>query len=369
MLRHAIRSCILVMWGLVFWTGSTARLSAQGCCSGGTPLAANLGLAGGQSRSLQFLLRYDLNLLRHLGTGSERLDDDSRRRRTHSLLFESAYALSDRWSVSLLLSLVRQERRIVLIDEDFRASTGPGDAILMARYKVFDAARFPRLEWLIGGGPKLPTGPVSRRGPDGLLLAPDLQPGTGAWDAILWNYLGINSVALPYLNLNLSMTYRLTTPSDRYQGLQSSYRFGPELVLAGGLSYQFHLGTNKDFANGRNDRNKTDDRNNQNNAPGREVGNLAGGALGLGRQVAVLEPQIGLRYRWAQADAISGLDVANTGGHWLHLLPGLNYQFGKGQAFRLTVDVPVYRMVTGTQLSPTTRITGGYQLSFRLKGS
>ena len=59
---------------------------------------------------LQLGLNYDYNNLNTLNAGSERLDDNSRRRITNSILLGVGYAFSDRFSVETLFTWVNQSR-------------------------------------------------------------------------------------------------------------------------------------------------------------------------------------------------------------------------------------------------------------------
>ena len=67
-----------------------SSLWSQACCSGGTPLAGNLGIQNYQNDILSFQLTYDYNTQRDLFNESDRLDDDNRIRNTHSLVDHDA---------------------------------------------------------------------------------------------------------------------------------------------------------------------------------------------------------------------------------------------------------------------------------------
>lgn len=94
--------------------------------------------------------------------------------------------------------------------------------------------------------------------------------------------------------------YRLTTPSDRYQGRQR-YEFGDELLFTG-FDYRWSIGQ------------------------------------------GILEPSLLLRYRFTTADRTDGIETPNTGGHWLHLRPGMGFaptsRFRPGGCFRRGTAVP-----------------------------
>ena len=79
-------SCVMV-WGV----------DGQTCCSGGVPVSSNLGLPSEGKNTLQFSLNYDLNVLETLKSGTEVLEDDSRSRRTHSILFQAGYSITERF--------------------------------------------------------------------------------------------------------------------------------------------------------------------------------------------------------------------------------------------------------------------------------
>ena len=154
---------------------------AQGqCCSGGVPTAGNLGLPYSEAKIWQMSLNYDLNVLKTLKNGTEKLEKGQRERTTHSVMWETAYAFTDKLSLNTFFSLVRQERTIREFgNENFVSTNGVGDAIILARYSFF-----PFLT--LGTGVKVPLGSYERTNDNGNILSADLQPGSGAWDLILW---------------------------------------------------------------------------------------------------------------------------------------------------------------------------------------
>ncbi|MFK7907408.1 MAG: hypothetical protein AB8B69_19895, partial [Chitinophagales bacterium] len=69
-------------WLLICCFFFSFNVYGQACCSGGVPIASNIGLTTGQPKSLQLLLTYDYNNLLDLMNESERLDDRTRERAT-----------------------------------------------------------------------------------------------------------------------------------------------------------------------------------------------------------------------------------------------------------------------------------------------
>lgn len=104
--------------------------SAQTCCSGGVPLSNNLGLPNDGKGSFSLGLSYDYNNLNTLNSGSEKLDDDSRKRITNSVLFNLGYSITDRLSVESLFTWVNQTRTITQFDnKNFTETKGLGESV------------------------------------------------------------------------------------------------------------------------------------------------------------------------------------------------------------------------------------------------
>ena len=172
---------------------TTTILQAQTCCSGGVPLSGNLGLPVADQNTWQFSLSYDLNVLQTLKTGTEKLDERNRKRTTHSIMFETGYTFSKRFSADIFLSYIRQERNIRnpgLPSQNLHTS-GIGDAVLLLKYNIITEGP---VVLTIGVGPKLPTG-ASDLTKNGILLGADLQPGSGAWMGYSGRTLSINCLA------------------------------------------------------------------------------------------------------------------------------------------------------------------------------
>ena len=319
---------IFVLFSFLTFIGLLCSgLYGQACCSGGVPISSNLGLTSTEIGQLQFQLTYDYNTLRDLLTLSERLDDDSRTRNTHSILLESSYDISKTFSVSSLFSYVRQERiiRTLAQTEDITTNQGLGDAILLFRYKLLGQNSSSRSNLLVGAGPKFPLGRADYTDNRGIILPADLQPGTGAWDIMLWgNYSLLGLFGRENLNLNVNSTSRLTTTNDRYNGRQA-YRFGNEFQFQAGLQDRFLIAS------------------------------------------LLVDPLLILRYRTVGIDKINGNDFDNTGGHWLYLRPGINLNLSPHTAIRVMGDIPLYRRLTGTQLTTSYRFAISFYQSLAVK--
>lgn len=290
---------------------------SQSCCSGGVPISNNLGLPLSDAKTFQFSLSYDLNILNTLKEGNEKLNDDSRRRLTHSVLFQSGYIINSRWSAELFMSYIRQERIINQFGNRNRTTAeGLGDAVVLLKYKLI-SGNGKKLNWIIGAGPKIPIGSSDRKDNNDIALNADLQPGSGAWDIITWTQLAKNFDERPSLTWSATGTFSIKGKNRNYLGSQV-YQFGDELILIGGLADQF------------------------------VTGSLLWGA------------SLQTIYRYAYQDENNGEKTPGTGGRWIFIRPGFTMKPGKASAINISASVPAYSWLRDAQLTPTIR----YNVSF-----
>ena len=300
-------------------------LDAQTCCSGGVPIAANVGLPAGDKGTLQLTLNYDLNVLKTLKDGSRELEDRLRERQTQSFLLGISYAFTDRVSVDGFFSHVTQKRIITPLGlpENRVETNGIGDAVLLVKYKFTNPQK--QSTQLVGGlGVKLPTGASDLRN-NGITLIADLQPGSGAWDGILWGNFIQNLKFRPTMNFISTITFRLTGENDDYFGSQI-YELGDELQIRAGVSDRI------------------------------TIKNL------------IFDPSLSFRYRKARRDINDGTDLPNTGGDWIFIIPALSYNAGPSFSLNATAELPVFATVDGTQLSPSFRLNFGIFYKLNLRG-
>ena len=298
-------------------SGYFSNAFSQSCCSGGVPISNSLGLPVSDEKTIQFALTYDLNILNTLKDGSVKLDDDARRRLTHSTLFQSGYVFNKKWSIELFLSWINQERVIHQFGNTSKTSAqGLGDAAILLKYKLLSNKQ-KRINWLIGAGPKLPTGSSDRRDENNIALNADLQPGSGSLDLITWTQVAQNSKARPSLTYSGTATISLKGKNNNYLGSQV-YQFGNELIVIAGLADQF--ATSKFL---------------------------------WGASVQTI-------YRYAFQDENDGEKTPGTGGQWIFIRPGLTIKPGRASAVNISASVPAYSWVRDTQLSPTVRFNVGF---------
>ncbi len=295
---------------------------AQTCCSGGVPLANNVGsMPLAEKGHLQLSASYDLNYLNTLKEGINMLDDASRTRVTHSWLFRSNYAFGNRFSLEAVLGYVQQERAIEQNGfEDFTQTAGFGDAILMVQYQYIQAKN---LSLVVGAGPKIPTGRSDVKNENGITLNADLQPGSGAWDGIFHHRIQYTIPDRKSMVVSSILNVRITGKNEDYFGFQI-YQFGNEIQWLNGLNDQVLIFNQ---------------------------------LLSLG---------INLRYRKAFADKVDEGILPNTGGEWLFLMPAISFPVSQQLSVASNFEVPLYAYIEGIQLSPTFRFNISLNLNLNL---
>ena len=312
-----MRGVLIILFALF-----AGNLMGQTCCSGGVPLSNNLGVANEGSGILQIGINYDYNNLNTLFTETERLEDDSRKRATNSVLWNTSYNFSDRWSAEVLFSWVNQTREITQFGQTNSTETnGIGDIVFLGKYTLPNFLSVSQ-SLSLGAGIKAPVGRSDLTTEDGIQLTADLQPGTGAWDGI--GYVTYSTQGFrPTAALTLAFLYRLTGKNDAYLNNTSTYEFGDV--------FQGIMGYTEEF--------------------------LAGNIL--------INPGIILKYRHAAQDKINELDFPNTGGEWFFLRPEVLVSLSPDIQLRSQYEFPLYSKVDGTQLIPTSRFTIGMLFQFK----
>lgn len=309
-------------------------ISAQTCCSGGVPLSSNLGLPSAEAGNLQLALTYDLNTLRTLKEGVSTIDDQSRNRKTHAVLWQMGYSFGRRFSVDALFSFVRQERTISNdLSQNFVMTEGLGDAVLLLKYRIWESQDLGS-QWTLGVGSKFASGPADRTNDQGILLNADLQPGSGATDLIFWSQFVHTDFLRPSMSVFLTITHN-------QRGINQNYLpvFDPGTGTTRGQQYQF--GNEWQFITGISDR------------------------LLIGK--FLMDPGLNLRFRSVKFDRINDQRLPSTGGSWWFVNPNLTFWPNDRFSFNVNAEFPVYGNIIGTQLSPTLRLNTGVFYRLPLK--
>jgi hypothetical protein len=264
---------------------------------------------------MQVGISYDYNNLNTLKEGSKELDDRNRLRVTHSFLVNLGYSITNNLSVEALLSWVNQRRRI-LTNNALSQSSGVGDAILLARYKLLDKNNWT---FSFGGGLKLPTGAADKKNDLGITLNADLQPGSNALDAIFLTSISKQFNFRKSLTFSSRLTYRKTGVNNQYQKV-NKYKFGNETQFFVSATDQFLLFNQ------------------------------------------IFNSSLILKYRHVLGDEINSKEISNTGGQWVFLSPSLSLRLMENVSFSSSLELPIYSKVEGIQLTPTYRFNFGVSI-------
>lgn len=291
------------------------KASGQACCSGGVPLGGSLGLGTANSKTLQLTLTHDYNSMKDLVNDSYLLEDDTRSRSTHSSILEINYGLNNRFSLTGVLPVIKQTRTIKGFNGNIEKTEtqGIGDILFLVKYRILNPAFNLKSEWIIGGGPKLPTAKTNFTNNQGLALVADMQPGSGSFDWFIWSYYTTKGISGSNFGVTVITSYRHSGENKNYT-ITQTYRFGNEFQVGAGTDYSFFIKW----------------------------------------PVKVFYT---LRYRLQTDDIIDQFIFPSTGGKWLHSVPGINIDFTPQLSMRFSGEIPIYRKLNGTQLTTSHKLT------------
>lgn len=286
-----------------------SSIYSQACCSAGTPLLGSLEASSSVAKTLQVGLTFDYNSLQTVLEGTNKLNDNTRERLTKSALLEISYGIDKRWAITGLFSFTNQKRLIRGNNSQLNevSTNGLGDVILLFKYNILLLDIVNQTELSIGLGTKFPTGKADLFN-NGILLPADLQSGSGSYDFLLWGYYSRGSIFDLPMNLISNISYKINTSYNRFNNLNSGYKFGNELIFSTGLGY------------------RTD---------------------------SILDFSLFIRFRNTARDIFSREAVPNTGGSWLYLIPGVNLKLTDYFTTRISSQLPIFRNLQGTQLTTT----------------
>ncbi|MCH7827497.1 MAG: hypothetical protein IIC75_05945, partial [Bacteroidetes bacterium] len=149
---------------------------SQACCSAGSPLLSSIEVSSSQKGALRFGVTYEFNYLNDVFTKTTNINDNTRRRIVHSVLFETNYGITRNISVSSLFTFINQ-RRIIFSSQATQnkiSTLGIGDAVVLVKYNFLPLSILNKNEFSIGAGIKVPLGESTLKY-QGILLPADLQ--------------------------------------------------------------------------------------------------------------------------------------------------------------------------------------------------
>ncbi|KAA3617713.1 MAG: transporter [Calditrichaeota bacterium] len=282
---------------------------SQTCCSAGTPILSAVNVAATNANQWQFSFSAEHNSIKDVLPKSIKPREE---RFTNSYIFDISYGINERVSATIILPYVQLSQTALFGSREEISSNGFGDILVMSKYNIVTSDIANQRQFAVGYGLKLPTGKSKIRGQTGVVLAPQLQPGTASWDHVLWAFFSQSFRPSPF-SFFLNLNYRINGDNNRFQtnGPFRSYHFGNVFAVTGGISY---------------------------------------------RMTPLVDLAIQSRFRHTAKDSFAGGEVINTGGDWLYLIPSINFNFDT-YGFRLSSQVPVYRNLKGIQITTSYSIS------------
>jgi len=306
-------SCLTVITAFVL-AAIAAPVSAQTCSCAAVPILGSMQLASPKSHQWFLGTTYDFHDVSELVAGSSTVPDRTGRDRTsQALIVELSRGLTEKWSVSALLSAVDHNREV---NGNRANASGLGDAIVMVKYSPKSISLYSDTALSFGVGARIPLGvdDATRLGVD---LAEDMQPSTGAYGGMVWAYWA--------KALNDSKGARIYVGASHAQNGDNDrkYEFGQDTTVTLGGNYQTQT------------------------------------PWGFNLE---------LLYRKADRDQRDAVEIPNTGGEWLDIVPAIQYHVTESIALKAAATIPVSRNLND-ELQFTTKYAFRLSLSYIFGGS
>ena len=300
-----MKNRILIFAALLVPSIFAPQVEASTCSCAGVPLLGTMQLASPNDNQWFLAATYDYHDASDLVSGSTSVPDSTgRERTTQAFVLEASRGLSEKWSFSALMSVVDHRRNVGGVED---VATGLGDAIVMIKYAPISISLYSANAVSFGVGARLPIG-VDDADRNGITLAEDMQPSTGAFGGIIWGY-----AAHAFNDSRTARTYGSFTYT--YNGdNQRDYQFGHETTLTVGGAYQTQSpwGFSAEFL-----------------------------------------------FRHAERDQRNSVDIPNTGGRWLDFVPAVQYHATESFALTLAGKIPIRR-----DLNDALQFTTKYSVRF-----
>jgi hypothetical protein len=306
----------LVIGTLVLLVGSlfAPATFAQTCSCASVPLLGSMESASPNDKQWYLASTYEFHDVSDLVAGSSSVPDTTGRDRTaQAFIVEASRGLSDKWSVSALLAVVDHEREVGAARA---TASGLGDAILMLKYAPKSISLYSDTALSFGIGSRLPVG-VDDAKQNGITLAEDMQPSMGSYAGMAWVYWAKALNESKGARIYASASHTINGDNDR------DYMFGNDSTVSFGGSYQT--------------------------------------ATPWGFNLELL-------YRNADRDQRDSVDIPNTGGEWLDIIPTVQYHVTETLAIRASAKVPLERDLND-QLQFTTKYAFRLTLSYVFGGN
>jgi hypothetical protein len=302
--KHTLQSLVGVSLLSIAGTANSST-----CSCAGVPLLGSMELATPGSGRWFLAGTYQYHDVGELVSGSTTINDlTGRDRSSEAFVLEASRGLSRSWSFSAMLSHVGHERNVGGVRDK---TSGLGDAIVMLKYSPLTIGLYSKTALSFGLGARIALGEDDANR-NGVVLAEDLQPSTGAHGGIVWLYAARALNESTGARLYGSVSYTNNGDNDRF------YQFGHETTATLGASYQTQTP--------------------------------------WGFNVELL-------HRHTERDRRNGVTIPNTGGNWLDVVPSAQYHLTDKFAVKIAAKIPVSRDLND-QLQFTTKYAYRVSMSY-----
>lgn len=286
---------------------------AQTCSCAAVPLLGSMQSAPTNDGQWHLGTTYEFHDVSELVAGSSTVPDTTgRERRSSSLIVEASRGLTEKWSLSALISGVEHERDV---GGEFVRASGLGDGLVIARYSVRNISLYSDSALAFGVGVRAALGDDDTTR-DGVALAEDMHPSTGANGGILMAYWAKSLNEAGSKQIYASGSYGSYGANDR------NYRFGDEVIASFGSTIR---------------------------TQGRWSFNLE------------------VSMRDADRDRRNASEISNTGGRWLDLNAGVQYRVNESLGVSFGGSIPIERDLND-QLQFTTKYAARAAVSYVFGG-
>lgn len=284
-----IKNLLLTSSIAVALTFGASNSFAQTCSCASVPILGSMQLAAPNDGQWFLGSTYEFHDISELVAGSSTIPDGTGRdRSSQAMILEASRGINERWSVSALLSAVDHEREV---GGSRAQASGLGDALVMVKYSPKSMSLYSKMALSFGLAGRIPVGEDDARRL-GVPLSEDMQPSTGAYGGTVWAYWA--------RALNDSRGARIYASASHTQNGENdrNYQFGDETTLVFGGAYQTQM------------------------------------PWGFNLE---------LLYRNTDRDRRSSVEIPNTGGSWLDIVPAVQYHVTESIALKLAAKIPVSR--------------------------
>ena len=293
---------------------------SQTCCTGGVPFLGAFKNTKLSQQQFQFDLSYSYNDNSDLFQNDVEISGHKNYRLVHTLLMQTSYGISDRFTVSAIIPYLWQTEEVNTISQsESIRNQGIGDISVWASF--WQAGN--KNTYILSAGLKSPTGATNASNPDNGFIYPfSFQNGSGSWDFMFNFYDELSLEAKRILFWINAASVKINTKGNGFDA-HPEYRFGHSFQYSSSLSLRWVYGA---F--------------------------LADGYIGMSYQYAIKDQFKG------------GFENENTGGNWLNLNLGYNHQFSPKLHAGISGVIPVFRDLNGLQLTTNKQlfITIGYTI-------